>query len=325
MTQKITSILGYGSRKLNRGLFLYLILGCILYLSIDFHEAYLNRINVVKDIEYDFEKFVKDGQPLSRHQLLWGIRYYKKLQTYAPDNSLYIANEGFCYYYLDELDKAVSAYKRAIALEPRLYTYHWDLAMIYLAQNEIHLAIDSFLQALENIPITVQYYFTTVEKLSQITTDDFSALLYVMNQRAQEDEETALLKVIDIYFRSQDYQKVIELGARGLEVQPQNPKVHYVMGLAFLNLAMYERAVHFLNKAIEMNFTNVADAYYFRSVAQKALGNIRQSQLDALKSRSSRSQDAHNETLIDNQNTRLHLNIELRILRSHFYSKAPGR
>ena len=291
---------------------LYLLIAGLLWVTVDRHQAFLNRMNVMKDVEYDLELFLKEGRPLTEDALRWGVRYYRSLQKYAPDNSLYFGNLGFCYFYLGRYEEAIRAYQKAVELEPKLYTYHYDLGLIYSRLGRTEEALDNFLDALNTIRHSVQYFMKTGEAL-QNAGQDLSFVVMKVIKQSQDDEEDLLLRLGDLFSRSRDYEKAAALLAQGLKTQAASAPLFFKAGWIDYMTGQDSAAVQRLTRAIELD-PSFAVAYYYRGLSLRRLGQAQAGDRDLAVAKRfvDRGQPGPDAAP---QRDKLHLNIELRILR----------
>ncbi len=82
------------------------------------------------------------------------VEYYEKVVEFVPDQADAYALLGFCYYYLGETQKAVSAYQRAMFLNPRFFWSAYSLGVIYFKSKEYVSALAAFKSALAASPET---------------------------------------------------------------------------------------------------------------------------------------------------------------------------
>ncbi len=295
---------------------LYIVIVIGLMFLIDHHQAYLNRMNVLKDVEYHLQEFLDNDKPLDRDTLRWALRYYQGLQRYARDNSLYYGDLGFCYYYLGNDEAAIRSYQAAIDLEPRFYMYHYDLGLIYYHQGKAQKALDSFLTALNYINDSVTYFVQIVEVFQQYQGDELNFVAMALIQRAEKDERNLILRLTDIYSRSGEYNRVLSLASQGLRTQKKSWELYAKAGQAAYMLGQYQEALGYLTKAITLE-PHALDAYYYRGLSFRKIGRQQAAASDLL-----RLEQLRKEGITPPQpgwkHDKLHLNIELRVLRQRF-------
>jgi len=295
---------------------LYILIGLGLFFLIDHHQVYLNRMNVLKDVEYKLKEALDHNESLNRDDLRWGLRYYQGLQRYARNNSIYYANLGFCYFYLGEYKQAIRFYQQAIALEQRFYMYHYDLGVIYFHLRKLDQARDTFLMALNYINDSVNYFVEMAEILQGTHGEELNFVAIAMMKRAEEDERDLIIRLIDIYSRSREYDKVIMMAEQGLHTQVKNWQLYTKAGQAAYLLKHYQQARRFLSRAIELE-PYALEAYYYRGLTLQELDRESEAAGDFLRLKSLKEQGV-TSPVSEPPNDQLHLNIELRVLRQHF-------
>jgi len=300
----------------NRSGWLYLIIGVMLYALIDHNEVYLNRMNVLKDVEYNLKESLDRNKAPQRDDLRWGLRYYQKLQRYARNNSIYYGNLGFCHYYLGEYDNAVRSYKKAIALEPRFYMYHYDLGFVYFRQGQVDKAQNAFLTALNYIDDSVNYFVEMAEALQMTHGEELNFVAMSLIKRAGQDERDIIIRLINIYSRTQEYEKVIAMAEHGLEARSKSWEFYEKAGWAAYMLKRYQQAIHYLTRAIDLE-PRAMEAVYYRGLSLLAIGQEAEGTADLLRLKQMKAQGVTPPD-VSPQYDDLHLNIELRILRQRF-------
>jgi len=274
--------------------------------------AFINRMNYLKSrteaylVEFENGKVGVDTNTLSLAEY-----YYRTLTRKVEDQSVFFATEGFCRYYLGKIPQAIQAYKRAVALEPHVYMYHWDLGMIYFQQRDYEQAAQYFSQSLNFLGTTLNYYnnLANGKKIRGPWQESYNVVLR-LKQRAQDDEAMAVHLLAQSYFHLGQYQQMPAVVMAGLKKYPANPKLLYDFALAaFLN-QQYQRASDILTRVIDLA-PNYLNAYVYRQKAREALGDHQGALADQTYADSLRQGGATSE----NQDVgTLHSNIDLILL-----------
>ena len=305
----------YVSPFFRRSLFLYLVVGIILILSVNPQTAYMNRLNQLKGIEFDLYGFSNGEGDTDRERLLLGIRYYKELLKINNANAGVYGDLGFCYFYLGDYQTAIRLYKKAISLEPKLYTYHWDLAMIYFYLKEYSNVVPYLQNCITQIPATISYYMGLGRKIQEKGEEQISRLIYFLLMRADKDEAEAYERLLFCYSRVKEYKIMQELAHKGLQLHPDNERILYYAGLANFLSQNYEDAITYFNKAIELDRKDM-DAYYYRGLCFQNLNRPAQYFQDmqkvlALHNAIPQAEQANKVDI------RLHLNSDIQSLQIH--------
>lgn len=120
--------------------------------------AKLSSIAYKKRLEAEIVHKINENQDFTAYELRWCIQYYQELiDTLGPFDHAY-ANQGFCYYYLGDLDRAIAMYEKAIEINPDQYAYYWDQGMIYAQKKEFERAALFLQKAMETVPATARIY-----------------------------------------------------------------------------------------------------------------------------------------------------------------------
>ncbi|HOD11798.1 MAG TPA: tetratricopeptide repeat protein [Candidatus Omnitrophota bacterium] len=164
--------------------------------------AKLSSIAYKKRLEAEIVHKINENQDFTAYELRWCIQYYQELiDTLGPFDHAY-ANQGFCYYYLGDLDRAIAMYDKAITINPNQYSYYWDQGMIYSQKKEFEKAIFLLQKAIDVLPKTVGMYAGFLRNDDfreamgpQIVLEDFMSFL----TRTREDEYLAYEELANIF------------------------------------------------------------------------------------------------------------------------------
>ncbi len=134
---------------INRSLVVYLIVGGLIYVTIDHQQAtikilnhdrnaarYVNRHALRPDVEFDEAKFYKAGE------------YQRRLIKLLPDEYLSHGVLGYIYYQLGDIPRAIRSYQRAARVRPELFGFHYNLGLIHFQNQDWEQAVASFDKAL---------------------------------------------------------------------------------------------------------------------------------------------------------------------------------
>lgn len=75
-----------------------------------------------------------------------------------PQNPLLFNNIAFEYYKARNFEKALTYYKKALAINPKMGTCYNNMALVYFQQNKMDMAIEMFKKCIEVNPTFVQAY-----------------------------------------------------------------------------------------------------------------------------------------------------------------------
>ena len=116
------------------------------------------RLNYLRQSENTISKLISKKQQISRREYFYAIKYYKELIEFIGSRDYIFGNMGFCWYYIGHYDKALKMYDEAIRLNPKIYTYYADKAMIYCTLGQYQAAMPLLQQSLVRALQSVEYY-----------------------------------------------------------------------------------------------------------------------------------------------------------------------
>ncbi len=93
-------------------------------------------------------EFINRGGGLTQKELREYLAYYKTVDAYIPGRDDAKAMMGFCYYYMGNDKKALSAYKRSVDLNPYFFWSHYNLGVIHLQNRHYGQAAEFFRKAI---------------------------------------------------------------------------------------------------------------------------------------------------------------------------------
>jgi len=262
-----------------RALLAFIVLGSVLFLTIDKEKLAGNLLAYTKDYGeyaylYAYGQKEWDADAMHKSRL-----YYHSLLSFVPSPALVYGNLGFCDFHLGEMGKAVDHYQKAVQLEPRLYSFYYDLGVIsQMAQNPDGAAA-LFTRSLELLPQKPQDFLKLLGTPVNSPMAGVGAELQQLWQRAQYDREQIYRLLADIYSQAQDYPNAQRIALEGVAAFPANAELFYSAGLASYHLKQYARAVELLTAAVRLD-PHYAEAYYYRAQSYKEFGQTLNMQKD---------------------------------------------
>lgn len=140
----------------------FYILATVLLLSYAQKEASINTLinylHRLRGAEFVVALLYSEKKLIPKEECYRTIKYYKELEELIGPRSYIYGNAGFCYYQVQDYNKALQSYDRATKLSPWIYTYYADKATIYLALGEHSEALFWFQKARGTIKESIQYY-----------------------------------------------------------------------------------------------------------------------------------------------------------------------
>ncbi len=300
---------------IGRCLFLYLVIVLLLLGLVNRHVAHNNRMNFLKQSEVDVKAFALGAPTIDPAMLRMAIRYYRELLRFIPADGVIHGNMGFCYFYLKDYPRAWGEYQRALALEPQLWTLHWDSAMFLFQNGDVKEAAWIWEDYLSNQDAARKYFAALKDQLRVKKKEDVLYLVQRMEKRFAKDETETYIKLSESYFSLKQYDNAQAIAASGLKLFPGNRWLHYVTGLLDFSTGHLATAASHFAEAIAGNPSDI-NAYYYHGLCMHGLGDSRQQALDFLQVSKLRAHGVQ-PLPMPKDSARLHFNTELFFLRYH--------
>jgi Flp pilus assembly protein TadD len=170
---------------------------------------------------------------------------YKIIERFSPANKIAEVEHNFAVVYeaQGQLEQAEAKYKLALRLDPQLHFAHFNLARIYLNQGQIDSAVGQIASSLPEINLTEAnrgLYLEVIRPyLNSPQTPKCPSLFY--NELGIKLAKKNLLVAAAAAFK------------RSLELDGQNPDVHFNLGLSYWKEGLKEAAVAEFKAALKVD------------------------------------------------------------------------
>ncbi|RMF21626.1 MAG: tetratricopeptide repeat protein, partial [Cyanobacteria bacterium J083] len=183
------------------------------------------------------------------------IRQYRKIAQHNPESAQIKANLGNLYALQQDWQKAITAYRQALAIDPELVGIYRNLAQIYQKIGKINQAIQVRLQALkleENEASALEYY--QIGRYLK-NKNKLGRAIFCLRQAIKLDPDfLSAHYILAAAFKQQGKkQAAIQVCRRALKQKPGVAYSHYHLALALVNIKAWRRAIEHLQKAITLN------------------------------------------------------------------------
>lgn len=184
----------------------------------------------------------------------------------------------------NDAEKAISYYKKALAINPTNGKTHYTLGEIY--ENEYDksykIAMDKITINILNNPTPngVNHRKHDVKNLVQyglkIDYDELAMQEYRETVKFDPKNWMARYKIASKLFNNKQYKEAIQESERVIELNPKYSNAYSLVGEAYLESGSLERAVKYINKAIEYdprpgyNYYNLGLVYRKMNNGEKA-------------------------------------------------------
>lgn len=257
-----------------RNVVLYLAVFAVVWFSLDHDKAFIKRVNSLKGpAETHLADFEYHKETLRADQLSLAEYYFKSLASQISEQSLFWGANGFCNFYLKNYRKAIAAYEKAIAVDPMIYTYSWDLGMIYYRLGRYHEAAQYLTQSLNCLSVTVNYYDQLMETEKKERGDDNTVKKIArLKERARADEKKAIHFLAQCFFQIGQFEKMRDIGDRGLAAYPDSALYFFDIGQGYFLTRQFKEGEHYFTRAIAADPAYL-NAYIYRQQAREMLGD----------------------------------------------------
>jgi tetratricopeptide (TPR) repeat protein len=178
-------------------------------------------------------------------------KFYNQFTNKLNNSNIYtklgisVALEG-------KLEKAIECFNKAIILDSKNDTAHYNLAICYMKMGKIDLAIDNFIKCNNIYP-----NYKALINLGALYADKSlyeKSIKYLEQAKAFNEKDVALFYNLGlIYGVKGDYKKAIENFKTVTGIDPDNKNAYYNLGMTYQLIGNNELAIENFNKALQGN------------------------------------------------------------------------
>ena len=209
----------------------------------------------VVELDPDHYGFERNGRPFSAYSYLGEIseqmgdyqsaaNAFKELTRIMPYQPMYYLRLGSLYNQLDDKQKAITAYERAIKINRDLWRAHHALWQLCFEQHNRLYQEDQLEAAAENLQKAIRSY-------SQLRR-----LAPPANYKYDHDNDLLAhfrARLGSLYVVLERENEAVEVLEEVLETTPNNPDANYWLGIAYQEVGNLEQAEHYLRKTIALS------------------------------------------------------------------------
>jgi tetratricopeptide (TPR) repeat protein len=234
-------------------------------------------------INRDFKYFTSDYSPVHYNNL--GAAYRKKgeldkaISAYrkalAIDTNLAEAhnNLGVVYGNKGMLNEAISAYKKALAISPNLAEAHNNLGAVYIKKGELDKAIFASQKALTINPNYAGAHNNLGNAYLKKGKFDNAILEFRKALTIDPDYEEGQSNLKVAYYKKDKLDKATSVYRKELAINPDLAEAHYNLGVIYGDEGILDEAISEYKKALAIN-PNLAEAYINLGVAYGEKGML---------------------------------------------------
>ncbi|UCC95153.1 MAG: tetratricopeptide repeat protein [Candidatus Omnitrophota bacterium] len=209
----------------------------------------------------------------------WGnpLHFYKYTAQHAPSSYRVHNNLGKTYSALNQKEKAITSYRRAIELEPEYAESYNNLGLIYYHIGDSQTAVEFFKKAIDVNPNSVSAYTNLGFVYSELGKRNEAMALYEKAIEVNPDYAQGYSGLGILHAMSGNLEKAITLFEKAIAANPYLARTHYNLGKAYDAGSDHRRAIASYQKAIQLNpefvdaYNNLAILYFERKQYAQAI------------------------------------------------------
>lgn len=161
--------------------------------------------------------------------------------------------------YLDasENDKAIEAYKQAVALDPNLAEAHFQLGVAYALVEKEEDVVEDKLPGEEETPQKKGKKPVKEKQTNSETSFENAIKVYKKITAKNPKDDAAFYNLGRAYNKLDEDKEAQKALQTAVKLQPDNSEYQTEYGTILMKLAQYDEAVRALKKAIEIDETNL--------------------------------------------------------------------
>ena len=205
-----------------------------------------------------------------------GIKCYDE-SLELRENAWAYNNRGVAYAGLNQHERAIEDYNKAIALNPNYAEAYYNRGTAYAGLNQHERAIEDFNKAIELNPNYAEAYYNRGVAYAGLNQheraiEDFNRAIALNPNYAKAYNNRGVA-----YAELNQHEREIEDYNKAIALNPDDAEAYYNRGLTYAGLNQYERAIEDYNKAIALNpdfaeaYNNRGNAYYGLNQHERAI------------------------------------------------------
>ena len=195
----------------------------------------------------------------------------KNIEKYPLDTTpyLYVGRMNILLIGKDENagEKAEQAIQKAIDINPKNPRIWYEMGQARLSQKKYQESYDAFKRALDlnpNVNLSWWFLSNAAYQMGSYQEAVFDAEKAIaMGYNSYVNSIVDLMRLVNIYEKVGDYQRVLKYYLLAVEEQPQNPQLYASLAAAYAKLGYKEQAISAAQKAVELDpsFKDEADKF----------------------------------------------------------------
>lgn len=171
----------------------------------------------------------------------------------SPDNSGLLNELGVGYHLLGEYNQAVRTYKKALSHNPdNVHAVHYNLANSYFELQQIELAVNHYMDALELKPDYVPAINNLADIYELADEKDKAREMFEYITKISPDDPIGHFNLGNHYLRSNQSVEAGRCYKKAVELDPGFHEAYYNIGLILKHLDQFEEAITYYEKCLKI-------------------------------------------------------------------------
>lgn len=228
------------------------------------------------DIRHRYAQYILERTQSSkidekmREQLFVAIENIKKNVAESPQDYLPYLYISRVYILLGKGDSgsryndlALENSMRAFEISPTFIRTHYEIAQVYLNKKDYPTAIEWFERAAKLNPnVKLSWWYLGI---SNIESGEVQKGLNIIEDAnyPYKDNEIETLRILDVYVKLGDFEKIAELYESLIKLQPKNPQYFASLAVAYARIGQIDPAITAARQAAQLDKSFEAEARAF--------------------------------------------------------------
>ena len=188
----------------------------------------------------------ENSQEIDRRALGQFLRYYQKVAELIPTRSDAYAMQAFCYFYLKDYDKSISNFRKAITIDPEVFTYSYNLGMVYYKTGNYQKALRMFKEAIKRKPEHLFLFYSSSKIYLKLLAETGLKKKAASEIKVKQDYRDCYLWLILTYYQLGRYQEVFDNSVFMTGATESINEFYYFAGVGGYLVKDYKKAINYL-------------------------------------------------------------------------------
>jgi len=268
---------------LTRSIVFYLVCTGLVWQFLDYQKLVRNAIpqtmsRLTPPIDY-FAEFVDKDSRYDPYKLMNCINYHQAVtQFFDFQKAEGFGMLGFCYDRLGNRHLAKDSYQKAISFNPDYFWPYYDLGVINYNEKQYAGAVDYFEKAIGLNPLKTVLLLSRSKVYNDVRLSKVGGT-YDFIEGIKEGRKEAYILLMNSLYKNGSYPELWAISVDGIRQGLDTQGVfYYYAGLAAFNQKSYEKAVEFMQIALQ-NDPHNSDALLYLGMCLKIAGQEQMAQV----------------------------------------------